>query len=209
MNSLDIGILSVLTFNGVMGLRKGLVKIVCQMVAFGLGIYFGIKYSPAAEVFVKSYTSIQDPYASYIGFTIIWIATLLGMIALSIVIDKLVDFSLLGPVNRIGGLVLGVGKGMLYLLPLILPLVYFDVSLARNSQLIHPIKPTLVSVMNHYLDKYLENREIPENYPEKNSESNIVTKPEKEMPDAMLKLLEDNRINLDDIRQEIKEIQRK
>lgn len=155
MNIVDIGILIILIYQGWMGLYHGFIRIFFELAAFLVGILAGLKYNDAIGVFLELQFNISVTAARLAAFALIWVFIFAFVTILGILISKLINATFLGPLNRIGGLAAGLLKGCLFVLPIILPLIYFNTELANNSYIIQQAMPVLKPLLTEFFrDKF-------------------------------------------------------
>ncbi|MFC1753106.1 CvpA family protein [Thermoproteota archaeon] len=170
MNFLDIFIIIVLCYNAIAGFRRGFVFVVFDFVALFGSIYVGLRYYEVLKDYLMVYISWPEVYVSLISFGVIWLGCFAILLVVSFVVDKLVSIVMLGIVNRIFGLVVGVAKGVILLLPLLIPLYLFDTTWYNESTLVKPVHPTIVMIVDKFipqankdkswLDPTYQNRQI-------------------------------------------------
>ena len=96
------------------GYQKGLISQVLGIISLAIGIYLGIYHGDL--VFFLLEGKVSDTYIPIISFAIIFLATVALGILLSKVIEKMLAFIQLKQLNKIGGIVFGVLKVLLFLL---------------------------------------------------------------------------------------------
>ena len=96
------------------GYQKGLISQALGIISLAIGIYLGIYHGDL--VFFLLEGKVSDTYIPIISFAIIFLATVALGILLSKVIEKMLAFIQLKQLNKIGGIVFGVLKVLLFLL---------------------------------------------------------------------------------------------
>ena len=96
------------------GYQKGLISQVLGIISLAIGIYLGIYHGDL--VFFLLEGKVSDTYIPIISFAIIFLTTVALGILLSKVIEKMLAFIQLKQLNKIGGIVFGVLKVLLFLL---------------------------------------------------------------------------------------------
>jgi membrane protein required for colicin V production len=115
MNLVDILIWVVLLIFAVKGFMKGLVREVCSLLGLVLGGWIAFAcYHPLAEV-LRSHIRLPYSVASFLSFAVIFLASGLLFFFLGHLLTTLFKIILLGGVNRIGGVLIGVVQGALVL----------------------------------------------------------------------------------------------
>tara|TARA_B100000963_G_scaffold201242_1_gene175220 strand:- start:49 stop:549 length:501 start_codon:yes stop_codon:yes gene_type:complete len=96
------------------GYQKGLISQVLGIISLVIGIYMGIHHGNL--VFFLLEGKVSDSYIPIISFAIIFITIVVLGVLLSKVIEKMLAFIQLKQLNKIGGIVFGVLKVLLFLL---------------------------------------------------------------------------------------------
>ncbi len=96
------------------GYQKGLISQVLGIISLVIGIYMGIHHGNL--VFFLLEGKVSDSYIPIISFAIIFITIVVLGILLSKVIEKMLAFIQLKQLNKIGGIIFGVLKVLLFLL---------------------------------------------------------------------------------------------
>ena len=111
MNPFDILILVILGYSLVRGLFRGLVKEISSVIGVFGGMLSGL---------------IQDvSYLNILSFLIIFCGVLIVVSVLGVIIKYLLNITFLGWVDRIGGVVFGIAKGILIIAVLFISLTAF------------------------------------------------------------------------------------
>ena len=113
MNYLDIIIAIVLFLFGLKGLRKGLIIEVVTLVAFGVGIYGAMHFSDFTAERLVEVIEVDAKYLNTIAFVLTFIILVVVVNLIGRAISKLVETMNLGFLDRLGGFVFGVAKGVL------------------------------------------------------------------------------------------------
>ena len=157
---IDYLILSILIYHAFLGLRKGFVRLILDMVAVVGSLALGYRHYQSAEVVLNAYIpSLQAPYSTGISFVAIWIIVFFALLALNKFFDTLISASGLGIINRSAGLVLGTVKGMIILIPILLPMLLINNQILDNSQLAKPSKPYLDAIYKTYIQPLTSNKQ--------------------------------------------------
>lgn len=153
MNFLDIASIVVLIAYGRSGYKKGFVTVTCDLIAFLGGILVALKFASSAGMFIESQLGVNETLAALIGFALIWVCifSVVGFFGGSL--NKMLSVSVLKPINRMGGLVLGVIKGMVVILPGLLILVFLNAPIVSESTLISPIQYDLLHLMDRFVNQ--------------------------------------------------------
>ncbi len=111
MSWLDIVIIVILAISAFSGLKVGLIKVIFGVVGIIVGILLAGRFSDSLAGVL---TFIDPKWAKIAAFAIILIAVLIISGILAAILSKLISLVLLGWVNRLGGAVLGVIVGALF-----------------------------------------------------------------------------------------------
>jgi membrane protein required for colicin V production len=137
MNSFDILIIVVLGYSLVRGLFRGLVKEVSSIIGVLGGFYAAYTYYKVLAGLLAGL--IHDTsYLNILSFLIIFCGVLIVVGVLGVVIKYLLNIAFLGWVDRIGGVIFGVLKGILIVSILFITLTAFlpkGTAFIQNSEL--------------------------------------------------------------------------
>ncbi|MCF8109722.1 MAG: CvpA family protein [Desulfohalobiaceae bacterium] len=112
MNSLDIIFCSITAFTLIRGLYRGLVKEFASI--FGLIFGFLMANQYYEELSNVALRLISNPkYAAIISYILLFILALAAVIFLAHILRKFLEIVMLGWLDRLGGTLLGLGKGAL------------------------------------------------------------------------------------------------
>jgi membrane protein required for colicin V production len=113
MNWLDIVIIVGLVISLLIGLKMGLIHVLFLLVGVIVGVILAGQYSGSLAA---KLTIIPDAgIAGIVAFIIIMVATLLVAMLLAFIIRKIFKAALLGWLDRVGGAVLGVLMGAIFI----------------------------------------------------------------------------------------------
>lgn len=113
MNYIDIIIAVVLVVFGIAGLRKGIISEVATLLGLVLGLFGAFKFSDFTAEKVVQYISIDPKYLNTVAFVLTFIVVAVLVNLLGRLMAKLVQAINLGFIDKIGGFVVGVAKGLL------------------------------------------------------------------------------------------------
>jgi len=124
MNPFDILILVILGYSLVRGLFRGLVKEISSVIGVFGGFYAAYTYYKVLAGMLSGL--IQDvSYLNILSFLIIFCGVLIVVSVLGVIIKYLLNITFLGWVDRIGGVVFGLAKGILIIAVLFISLTAF------------------------------------------------------------------------------------
>ena len=113
MSYIDIIILLLLVAFGIGGLRKGLITEVATLLGLGLGLYGAFHFSDFTADKLVQYVEIDPKYLHVISFAVTFIVVAVLVNLLGRLITKLVKAINLGFIDKLGGFLVGLAKGVL------------------------------------------------------------------------------------------------
>jgi len=115
MKFLDIFILVVLAFFALKGLLRGLVNEASSLAGLVLGVWLAYRYYPIISTPIKNTLHIPEHLAAFLAFMILLM--LIGFVAhiLGNVVTTALSAVMLGSLNRLGGVIIGMMEGALLL----------------------------------------------------------------------------------------------
>lgn len=163
MNSLDIIFLSILAYTLMRGLMRGLVKEFASI--FGLVFAFVVANHYFAHLSVLVQRVLANPkYAAVLSYVTLFAAALLAVVFIAQALRKFLQVVMLSWVDRLGGVMLGLGKGAL-----ICSLILFAMTLflsPRSTILADSWTSPYVSLFARNLSGLVP-RELKENFEQK------------------------------------------
>ncbi len=105
---LDIILLGILIVAGFIGIRKGFIGQATKLIGLILGIWGAIHFSDFTARLIADHFTVNTKYLSLIAFAITFTALLVGIHFLGIIVEKLVNLTPLGIVNKVLGAVFGI-----------------------------------------------------------------------------------------------------
>jgi membrane protein required for colicin V production len=124
MNPFDIIIIVILGYSLVRGLFRGLVKEISSIIGVFGGFYAGYTYYKTLGKLLSSIVH-EAAYLNILSFLIIFCGVLIVVSVLGVIIKYLLNIAFLGWVDRIGGVVFGLAKGVLIVSVLFISLTAF------------------------------------------------------------------------------------
>lgn len=115
MNLIDIIILSVICFFAVKGLVRGLVNEASSLAGLLLGGWLAYRFHPLLAVPIKSALHLPAHLSSFLAFIIILLIIGISAHIIGNIITAALRLVMLGSLNRLGGLLIGVAEGALLL----------------------------------------------------------------------------------------------
>lgn len=113
MNYLDIIIAVLLAVFGIAGLRKGLITEAATLIGLGVGLYGAFHFSDFTADKLTQFMEINPKYLNIIAFALTFIVLAILVNLLGKLVTKLVQSINLGFIDKIGGFLFGLAKGLL------------------------------------------------------------------------------------------------
>lgn len=124
MNPFDILIIVILGYSLIRGLFRGLVKEVSSVIGVFGGFYAAYTYYKLVADLLSGL--IHDvSYLNILSFLVIFCSVLIVVSVLGVIIKYLLNIAFLGWVDRIGGVIFGVAKGILIVSVIFISLTAF------------------------------------------------------------------------------------
>lgn len=133
MNFIDILILIPALWGFWRGFMKGVIMEVATLAAFFLGVWGGMKLSDVVAGWIRDLFDSQSPYIPLIAFGLIFVTILIGIFALAKFIEKSMEKSPLGILNKITGAIFGCAKFLL-----IISVLFFVIDAVEKSVTVIP-----------------------------------------------------------------------
>ena len=134
MNSIDIFIAILLLWGAINGFIKGFIIQSLTLVALVLGVWAGATFYEVIGNYLSHWLSLNAKLMQIISFTLIFIGVLVAMHFISKLLTSLLGKSVLGRLNRIGGVIFGMAKMAFIVSVFIVILQRFD----RHHKLLAP-----------------------------------------------------------------------
>jgi len=115
MNLFDIIIFSILCFFAVKGLVRGLVNEASSLAGLLIGGWLAYRFHPLLAAPLKSALHLPTHLSSFLAFIIILLLTGICAHIIGNVVTAALKLVMLGSLNRLGGLLIGVAEGALLL----------------------------------------------------------------------------------------------
>jgi membrane protein required for colicin V production len=110
MNSIDIAIIILLLWGAINGFIKGFIIQSITLVALILGVWAGATFYEPIGNQLSKWLSLNGKIMQVLSFTLIFIAVLVIMHFISKLLTNMPGKSVLGRLNRIGGILFGMAK---------------------------------------------------------------------------------------------------
>lgn len=122
MNYFDIIFVIPLLWGAYKGFSKGFVLEIASLVALGLGVWGGLKFSYPSADYLSKLFDISEKLMPLISFSVVFIIIVIGVFLLAKLLQSVLKKAALGLVNKLLGLVFGVLK-FAFILSIILNLI--------------------------------------------------------------------------------------
>jgi membrane protein required for colicin V production len=115
MNYIDIILGLILLFSAIGGYKNGLIAEVASLAALILGIWGAIHFSDITTGLLIKYFDLKTDYLNIISFGITFIVIVILVHIVANVVSNMVDSIMPGVVNKLGGMVFGLLRSILFL----------------------------------------------------------------------------------------------
>jgi membrane protein required for colicin V production len=153
LNWVDLVVAIVLIGFGVRGLMKGFFRELCALLGIFLGVWVALlKFAQFGE-WLRTQVPLTDPLPYHLAFLLIFfgISTIAGMAGFAL--HKLARVLLIGWLNAIVGLGLGLLKGVVILVVLLFLLEHLPLPEAVSAQLRTSIVVSRLEVVNPFVEQ--------------------------------------------------------
>ncbi len=157
MNVLDVIIGIVLILFALTGLRKGLIIEAFYLLSFVAGAYGAMHFSDAVADWMSDFINIAEEYLVIVSFIVTFIIFMILMRFIGRILSRLLEAVCLGFVDKIGGLVFGVLKGLLLVSIVIMIMNVFGATNLINEDIRSTSR--LYACTESIADMLYENRE--------------------------------------------------
>jgi len=147
MSFLDSIIGIFLIYNGFIGLKRGFVRILLDFLSLVISTLGAIYYAPMITPVMSHYLPFIAKHGQLICFGSLWLTLFLIISGISLFFNTILDRTLvLGPINRLLGLALGLVKGAIFSALLLLPLYTLHLPSYESSTLPKLFTPLLLKI---------------------------------------------------------------
>lgn len=153
MNAIDWVILAVVGIFALQGFRKGLLREVAGLLGVVVAFILSVRLLSDVSALISYYLGISPQLAVVVSGFVIFFVVLGLFIFLARLLRKILDWALLGWVDRVGGSLFGLLKGTLIvsILALLISLIPLGSELEKafnDSVLFHPVRAVAPAVFN-------------------------------------------------------------
>lgn len=157
MQVIDIIILLLLGFGAFQGFRKGLLLEIIGLLAFILAIIGGFKLLHWGVQILNQYMDSYSQFVPFIAFIFIFIGILILVNLLGKLLKRVIDMTIIGSLDNLGGALLGLAKWAFGLSVVILIFETLELQFMHNSAqgsfmypIIAPVAPAVFDFFNDY-----------------------------------------------------------
>ena len=147
MNYIDIIIVVPILWGGYIGYKKGLIIEVVSLVALGFGIWGGIHFSDLIGDLLEE--KINSKYVALTAFVITFAVIVMTIYFLGKMLEKLVNFVQMKFLNKLAGVIFGIGKVALIISVLVMIVNSYD----KNNKFI-PEETKESSLLFHSVEQF-------------------------------------------------------
>lgn len=151
MNSIDLIIIAFFSYHAIVGFKKGLSKIIFDLLGIIIGFIVGYKYYDFLGLFVETQFHIASPYSYFISFCAIWFVIYFGIVAVGKFVETILSITGISIINRVFGSLFNMLISTFKLLIVIIPLIFTQSSLVKDSYIITTTKPFIISLFETHL----------------------------------------------------------
>lgn len=180
MNYLDIIILVLLVVFGFLGWRKGIIIEAATLLGLGLGLYGAFRFSDFTAEHLVQWIEVNPKYLNILSFIVTFVVVAVLVNLLGRLVASLIKSLHLGFIDKIGGFVLGLAKGVLLCSLLIMLLnVFKSKEIIKNddreSSILFPyVEATVPYVYQGFglVQEAMKDLNLQESHPDDSSASN-------------------------------------
>lgn len=147
MNILDIVIVLILGYNAIKGFQKGFVRISFDLVGFFGGLFVAWQFKGSAMALIEPYVQLSPLILQSVAFFMVWLSVIFASRLMCKIVQRVITITFLGPINILAGFGLGIGKGLCFVLPIVIALMSFQIKLLDDSIIASRFKPLAQWVM--------------------------------------------------------------
>lgn len=143
MNYIDIVIAILLVVFGIAGLRKGLITEIATLLGLVAGLYGAFHFSDFTADKLMEHVNIDPKYLNVVAFIVTFIVVALLVNLLGRLVTKLVKSINLGFIDKLGGFLIGLAKGLLICSLIVMLMNTFNINTLikeedRNGSVLYP-----------------------------------------------------------------------
>jgi membrane protein required for colicin V production len=115
MNYIDVILGLLLIFSVIGGFKNGLITEIASLAALILGIWGAIHFSYITTELLIKYLDLKSDYLNIISFGVTFIVIVILVHIVGNVVNNMFDSGVLGITNKLGGMVFGLARSILFL----------------------------------------------------------------------------------------------
>lgn len=115
MNYIDIIIIIIIILSAFGGYKNGLITELASLAALILGIWGAIHFSDITTGLLIKYFDLKSEHLNIISFGVTFIVIVILVHIVGNVVNNMVDSGMLGVTNKLGGMVFGILRSILFL----------------------------------------------------------------------------------------------
>ncbi len=115
MNYIDIILGLILVFSAIGGFKNGLITELASLAALILGIWGAIHFSGITTDLLIKYFGLKTGYLNLISFGVTFIVIVILVHIVGNVVNNMFDSGILGITNKLGGMIFGLVRSILFL----------------------------------------------------------------------------------------------
>ena len=164
MNYVDIILLVLIILSAIGGFKNGLITEMASLAALILGIWGAIHFSYITTDLLIRYFDLKSDYLNIISFAVTFVVIVILVHIVAGVINNIVGTGVLGITNKLGGLVFGILRSILFLSIVLMVFDKIDEDIdilpdraKENSRMYEPLKNIAPSIFP-FIDIWNENQ---------------------------------------------------
>ena len=164
MNYVDIILLVLIILSAIGGFKNGLITEMASLAALILGIWGAIHFSYITTDLLIRYFDLKSDYLNIISFAVTFVVIVILVHIVAGVINNMVGTGVLGITNKLGGLVFGILRSILFLSIVLMVFDKIDEDIdilpdraKENSRMYEPLKNIAPSIFP-FIDIWNENQ---------------------------------------------------
>ena len=147
----DLILIATLAYNFFKGLYRGFIGVITDIVSLAVSFYLGFTFYPVLGDQFKVFFKTESVYVYLFSFISLW-AIAYGMTHIfGKSIKSILTFSILKPVDILGGGIVGLLKGLLILSPFLFGVVFFELPFIDDSVFLPILKPFIETLLETLL----------------------------------------------------------
>ena len=156
LNLVDFLIIVVIGYQTYKGFKKGLVRLVFDLLAMFLSVYIALNYFREGASLLEQYLNLHGQFVHILGFASIWASTFIAFSYIGKIVNKHVNVSVFGPLNILGGIIIGTIKATVFLAVFIVPLYAFGNNTVKNSYIVSRTSPYLEPIIKDLIPENIQ-----------------------------------------------------